>query len=48
MRARERSLKDQAETRKGRAITRIKRKADREEKKIIEREASRAAATIVG
>ena len=45
MRARERSLKDQAEARKGRARTRLKRKAAREEKKTTEREASGATIT---
>ena len=35
MRKRERSLKDQTEARKGRARTRLKRKAAREEKNII-------------
>ena len=45
VRARERSLKDQAEARKGRARTRLKRKAAREEKKTTEREASGATIT---
>ena len=40
VRARERSLKEQTETRKGRARTRLKRKADREEKKRINKEAA--------
>ena len=45
VRARERYLKEQTEARKGRDRTRIERKAAREQKKIIEREAINAAAT---
>ena len=44
VRTRERSLKEQAEARKGRARTRLERKAAREAKKLMEREAAGAAA----
>ena len=42
---RERSFKDQAEARKGRDRTSLRRKYTREERKIIEREAVGAVAT---
>ena len=43
--ARERSFKEQAESRKGRDRTSLKKKDTREERKIIEREAADAVAT---
>ena len=45
MRAWERSLKGQVESRKGKTKTRIEMKTIREEKKMIDREATGAAAT---
>ena len=48
MRDRERSLKEQAEVRKGGASTRLDTKAAREEKKIVEREAAGAASITEG
>ena len=45
MRDRERSRKEQSESRNGRDSTRLERKAAREDKNIIEREAASAAAT---
>ena len=48
VRDRERSLKEQAEVRKGGASTRLDTKAAREEKKIVEREAAGAASITEG
>ena len=48
VRSMERSLKEQAEVRKGGASTRLDTKAAREEKKIVEREAAGAASITEG